>query len=73
MTRAKISVILPTLNEEETIGRVIDEIPRAALEEAGYAVQVLVVDGNSQDRTRQLPKIKVLKLWLSQGRARGGR
>jgi glycosyltransferase involved in cell wall biosynthesis len=58
MSQPKISIILPTLNEEETIGKVIDEISRQALEQAGYAVQVLVVDGNSTDRTRQIAEQK---------------
>jgi len=58
MSQLKISIILPTLNEEEAIGKVIDEIPRQDLEQAGYAVQVLVVDGNSTDRTRQIAEQK---------------
>jgi glycosyltransferase involved in cell wall biosynthesis len=58
MSQPKISIILPTLNEEETIGKVIDEISRQALEQAGYAVQVLVVDGNSTDRTKQIAEQK---------------
>ncbi len=49
-----ISVIIPALNEEEGIERVIRAIPRDELEEMGVNVQVLVVDGNSQDRTREL-------------------
>jgi glycosyltransferase involved in cell wall biosynthesis len=57
-SQPKIAVILPTLNEEQTIGRVIDEIPRRALEEGGYKVQVLVVDGNSTDRTREIAEEK---------------
>jgi glycosyltransferase involved in cell wall biosynthesis len=58
MKQRQIVVILPTLNEEQTIGKVIDEIPRQALEQAGYAVQVLVVDGKSTDRTRQIAEQK---------------
>ena len=58
VSQPKILVILPTLNEEPTIGRVIDEIPRPALEQAGYEVQVLVVDGNSTDRTREIAQQK---------------
>ena len=50
--------MLPTLNEEQTIGRVIDEIPRKALEGVGYEVKLLVVDGNSTDRTRQIAQEK---------------
>jgi glycosyltransferase involved in cell wall biosynthesis len=46
--------MLPTLNEEEIIGRGIDEIPRATLEKKGYQVRVLVVDGNSTDLTWQI-------------------
>ena len=58
MSQPEILIMLPTLNEEQTIGRVIDEIPRQALEEAGYTVQVLVVDGNSTDRTREIAEQK---------------
>ena len=58
LSQPKILIILPTLNEEQTIGKVIDEIPRPALEQAGYGVQVLVVDGNSTDRTRQIAEEK---------------
>ena len=42
--RDDVTVVLPTLNEEEAIGRVIGE-----LREAGYR-NVLVVDGYSSDR-----------------------
>lgn len=58
MSQPQIAVILPTLNEEQTIGQVIDEIPGPALEQAGYKVQVLVVDGNSADRTREIAEQK---------------
>lgn len=58
MSQPKISIILPALNEEQTIGNVIDEIPKQALEQAGYVVRVLVVDGNSTDRTRQIAEQK---------------
>jgi len=58
VSQPEILIILPTLNEEPTIGRVIDEIPRSSLEGAGYKVQLLVVDGNSTDRTRQIAQQK---------------
>jgi len=58
MSQPKIAIILPTLNEEQTIGKVIAEISRQALEQAGYAVQVLVVDGNSTDRSREIAEQK---------------
>lgn len=50
----KVSIVIPTLNEEEGIGGTIDEIPVASLRKAGYDVEILVVDGNSKDRTREI-------------------
>lgn len=50
----KISVIIPALNEEEAIEGVIQAIPKDELCSMGFDVQILVVDGNSQDRTREL-------------------
>ena len=54
MNLPKVCIIIPTINEAETIGRVIDEIPSQAMEEAGYEVEVMVIDGGSTDRTRQI-------------------
>ncbi len=51
MSQGKVSIILPALNEAETIGRVIQEIPRERLEQEGYQVEVVVVDNNSTDQT----------------------
>jgi glycosyltransferase involved in cell wall biosynthesis len=58
MNKAKVSIILPALNEAETIGKVIDEIPQRALEQAGYSVEVLVVDNGSTDQTAQIAQEK---------------
>ncbi len=58
MKKEVVCVILPTLNEELTVGKVIDEIPRQALEEEGFEVDILVADGNSSDRTRQIAEEK---------------
>jgi len=58
MNKAKVSIILPALNEAETIGKVIDEIPLHGLEQAGYSVEVLVVDNGSKvtDFLQQRPE-----------------
>ncbi|MGA1848125.1 MAG: glycosyltransferase family 2 protein [Thermoplasmatota archaeon] len=44
----KVSVIIPTLNEEESIGETIDQIPRSPDQE------IMIVDGLSTDRTREI-------------------
>ncbi|MCR8501224.1 MAG: glycosyltransferase family 2 protein [Candidatus Korarchaeota archaeon] len=46
-----LSIIIPTLNEESTIGKVIEAIPREILGRMGYEFEVIVVDGGSTDRT----------------------
>ena len=58
MKKEVLCIVLPTLNEELTVSKVIDEIPRQALEEEGFEVDILVVDGNSSDRTRQIAEGK---------------
>ncbi len=45
----EVCVILPALNEEDTIGMVIDEIPMEEIERKGYKVNVMVVNNGSID------------------------
>ncbi|MCA1814211.1 MAG: glycosyltransferase family 2 protein [Halobacteriales archaeon] len=52
--RQLLSLVIPALNEEQGIGAVIDEVPRDALRKMGWDVEVLVVDGESADRTRDI-------------------
>lgn len=56
MSNAKVSIILPALNEAKTIGMVIQEIPRETLEQEGYSVEVLVVDNGCTDKTVQIAR-----------------
>lgn len=51
----KVSVIIPTMNEEKSIGLVIDEV-KQALGQTPY--EILVVDTNSKDRTREIASEK---------------
>jgi len=53
----KISVIIPTMNEEESIGEVLDEI-HSALKPTGWDYEILMVDTNSKDRTREIGREK---------------
>ncbi len=71
MKRHSVCIILPALNEELTIGKVIDEIPWQTLEREGYQVNVLVVDGNSSDRTRQIAQEKGATVIIQPRRGKG--
>ncbi len=70
---AEICVIIPTKNEAATIGDVIDEIPLQAIQKKGYQTNIIVVDGNSRDNTRQIAEQKgvcvLIEPRLGKGRA----
>lgn len=51
----KISVVIPTMNEEESIGEVMDEINNAL---SGRDYEVLIVDTESTDKTRKIARSK---------------
>ncbi|MGA7991094.1 MAG: glycosyltransferase, partial [Thermoanaerobaculia bacterium] len=48
-----VSVVLPCLNEAETVARCVDEA-QAALDAAGIAGEVLVADNGSTDGSQAL-------------------
>ena len=52
----KLSVVIPTLNEEECIGQVMDELSASLDGRVEY--EVVVVDGMSRDRTREIARSK---------------
>ncbi len=56
VTHVKVSVIIPTLNEEQSIGETLDEIPDEI--EGIDEIEVMIVDGLSTDRTREIAESK---------------
>ena len=51
---SEIVILLPTRNEEEGLGEVIDRIPFSAIEKMGFKTRVVVVDGSSTDSTCEI-------------------
>ena len=52
----KVTLLIPCHNEAESIGRVISSVPRSRLREAGYSIEVLVIDNASTDATAEVAK-----------------
>lgn len=64
---SKVSVIIPTLNENHGIVDVLKKIPYDGFRERGYDVEVLVVDGGSEDGTRERASWMGADVYLHEG------
>ncbi|MBP7688355.1 MAG: glucosyl-3-phosphoglycerate synthase, partial [Thermoflexales bacterium] len=51
-----ISLALPALNEEETVGRVIETVKRALMDDMPLLDEIVLIDSNSTDRTRDIAR-----------------
>lgn len=58
--KPRVSVVLPCLDEEESIGTCLDQIENV-LRENGLDAEILIVDNGSQDRSIEIAKMKRLK------------
>jgi|TARA_B100001094_G_scaffold152391_1_gene147493 dolichol-phosphate mannosyltransferase len=49
-------ILLPVLNEEDGLERVLHTIPHMQLKESGWSSSVVIIDGNSSDNSRKIGK-----------------
>ena len=52
--RQRVSVCIPTLNEAETIGNIVETISNNLMERVPLVDEILVIDSDSEDRTREI-------------------
>ena len=64
--RDQVTVVIPTLDEEEAIGPLIDEVKAA-----GYG-KILVIDGYSKDRTAEIARQKGAQVVGQHGKGKAG-
>jgi glucosyl-3-phosphoglycerate synthase len=73
----RISVCVPTLNEEDTIGGVVGVLRRGLMEEVNFIDELVVMDSGSGDRTVEVARACGAEVYLADdilpgvGRARG--
>ncbi len=63
-SESKVSVVIPTKNEEGLIAEIIDAV-------RPHADEILVIDGHSTDRTRQIAVDRDVRVVLDAGRGKG--
>src|SRR5437879_11906087 len=56
MDAPRVSIVIPTMNEEASIGGVLDEVAEAMRGQGPY--EVIVVDTASRDRTVEIARAK---------------
>ena len=58
----KISCILPTINEEQGIGITIDSINTDYFKKNNWDLEIIIVDGDSKDKTQDIARQKGAKI-----------
>jgi glucosyl-3-phosphoglycerate synthase len=61
-----VSLALPALNEEETVGHVIRTIRQALMDDAPLLDEIVVIDSNSTDRTREIAEELGVPVYIHQ-------
>jgi glycosyltransferase involved in cell wall biosynthesis len=62
---------MPTLNEEKGVGRTIDSINKAYFNKNNWELEVLIVDGDSKDKTQDIAKKKGAKIIIEKRKGYG--
>ncbi|MEX0662656.1 MAG: TIGR04283 family arsenosugar biosynthesis glycosyltransferase [Balneolaceae bacterium] len=63
-----ISIIIPVLNEEKTIGRLIAHLKKRS---TGYLTEIIVADGGSTDRTMEIAREEGATILECKNKGRG--
>ncbi|UCF13847.1 MAG: glycosyltransferase family 2 protein [Thermoplasmatales archaeon] len=67
----KINVIMPTLNEEVGIGKTIDSINKEFFKKNNWELEIVIVDGDSKDKTQEIAKKKGAKIIVEKRKGYG--
>lgn len=67
----KVSVLLPTLNEEKGVGKTIDSINWDYFKKNKWNLEIMIIDGDSKDKTQKIAKSKGAKIILEKRKGYG--
>ena len=66
-----VTVILPTLNEEKGVGKTIDSINNDYFKKNKWNLEIMIVDGDSRDKTQKIAKSKGVKIIVEKRKGYG--
>jgi dolichol-phosphate mannosyltransferase len=66
-----VTIVLPAKNEEEAIGATLRALPLSTLKALGFETEVVVLDGNSRDRTAPIARAWGARVLTDPGRGKG--
>jgi glucosyl-3-phosphoglycerate synthase len=61
-----ISLALPALNEEETVGKVITTVKKELMERVPLLDEIVLIDSNSRDKTREIARKHGVPVYIHQ-------
>jgi nucleotide-binding universal stress UspA family protein len=61
-----VSLALPSLNEEATVGKVIRTVKQTLLEDVPLLDEIVLIDSNSSDRTRDIARREGIPVYIHQ-------
>lgn len=64
-------MILPTINEEKGVGKTIDSINKEYFKKKKWGLEIIIVDGNSKDKTQEIAKSKGAKVIVEKRKGYG--
>jgi glycosyltransferase involved in cell wall biosynthesis len=67
----KISIVIPAVNEERGIGKTIDAVNRDFFTKHTWNLEILIVDGDSKDKTREIASSKGAQVILEKRKGYG--
>lgn len=67
----KITILIPCHNEERGIAKVLDSIPHQILHKHGFEYNIIVIDNNSSDKTREIAESKGAQVIFEHAKGKG--
>jgi glycosyltransferase involved in cell wall biosynthesis/nucleotide-binding universal stress UspA family protein len=61
-----VSLALPSLNEEKTVGKVIRTLKQALMEDVPLLDEIVLIDSNSTDQTRKIARAEGIPVFVHQ-------